>query len=176
MLLTLTPAGIIDYVSPQWTVEFGHAVGEVLNQRFERFVHPDHRAGCVASIGQVFASGTRQNGVEYQALCKNGRYLWCSAKSSLLKDPSSGAVTLIGLVRNISKSKAGQQALQWSVSLLNATIESAAHGVLAAVSYTHLDVYKRQERQFAAEQDQIDAQLGVMLNRIDLYLALGGGL
>ena len=134
VLLTLTPAGIIDYVSPQWTVEFGHAVGEVLNQPFERFVHPDHRAGCVASIGQVFASGTRQNGVEYQALCKNGSYLWCSAKSSLLKDPSSGAVTLIALVRNISKSKADQQALQWSVSLLNATIESAAHGVLAVNS------------------------------------------
>lgn len=33
-----------------------------------------------------------------------------------------------------------------------------------------------EERQFAAEQGQIDAQLGVMLNRIDLYLALGGGL
>ena len=33
-----------------------------------------------------------------------------------------------------------------------------------------------EERQYAAEQGQIDAQLGVMLNRINLYLALGGSL
>ncbi|MFZ4623088.1 MAG: PAS domain S-box protein, partial [Rhodoferax sp.] len=143
VLFTLTPEGNLDYVSPQWSAEFGHDLGDVLNQPFTRFVHPDDQAACQANIKQVLESGTRQNGLKYRALCKDGSYLWCSANGVRLNDESTGQVSFVGLARNISQGKANQQALTASLSLLNATLESTASGVLAVNSQGHIVLWNR---------------------------------
>lgn len=105
VLFTLTPNGSLDYVSPQWSAEFGHDLGDVLNQPFTRFVHPDDQAGCLAGIKQAFESGTRQNGLEYLVGFQDGSYLWCSANGVQLNDGAPDRLVLSGWRATSAKAK-----------------------------------------------------------------------
>ncbi|MBK5277070.1 MAG: PAS domain S-box protein [Desulfuromonadales bacterium] len=105
IVFALTSTGEFIYVSPNWTDVFGYEVSETVGRSFVPFVHPDDVPASFAFMQQVFETGQKQSGVEYRVLCKNGAYLWYKANASLLKDPDTDAVSLIGIGRDITERK-----------------------------------------------------------------------
>ncbi len=130
ILFTLTPDGVFEYVSPQWTTIIGHDVNEVIGQFFTNFIHPEDVTICVAAMRRIFETGTTHGGIEYRVRRKDGSYLWSSANGSLIKDASTGSVKVVGIGRDINQIKCDQQALKSSMSLLNTVIESTDYGIL----------------------------------------------
>jgi PAS domain S-box-containing protein len=51
---------------------------------------------------KAFTTGEKQSGVEYRVLCKGGRYVWYTANASPIVDPVTGALTFVGIGRDIS--------------------------------------------------------------------------
>ncbi len=130
VVFTLNTHGVFEYVSPQWTRSIGHELHEVIGQPFTLFIHPDDVAACQGFMQRILESGHQHAGVEYRIRCKDGHDLWCSASGSQIKDEVTGVVTLIGVGRDISRGKRDRQALEETVSLLNATLESTDYGIL----------------------------------------------
>ncbi len=129
VLFSFTPDGVVDYVSPQWTILLGHDEQEIVGQLFTQFIHPEDVCVCLAAAQRIIETGTSQNGIEYRVRHKDGSYKWYSANCSCSQDPSTGLVKLIGMARDVHQSKLDQQALQSSLSLINATFEAINIGI-----------------------------------------------
>ena len=130
VLFMMTPDGVFDYVSPQWTTLIGHEVHEVVGQSLTLFVHPEDVSICVAAVQSLLETGISQSGIEYRVRRKDGSYMWSCANGSLIRDPSTGLVKLIGMARDIHQSKLDQQAVLSSMSLLHATFDAISNGIL----------------------------------------------
>ncbi len=143
VLFTLTSEGVFEYVSPQWTLSLGHDQSEVIGQAFTDFVHPEDVLNCLAFMQRILDTGRKHAGVEYRMHRKDGSYLWCSASGSLMKDESTGSVTLVGIGHDISKSRQAKQALQESLSLQNATLESTDYGILVVDINRHVTCHNQ---------------------------------
>ncbi len=125
ILFSITPDGVFDYVSPQWTRLLGHAEHDVVGQLFVQFIHPEDVSICVAAVQHILETGSSLSNVEYRARHKDGHYVWHSSNGSCLKDEATGLVKLVGVARDIHQSKLNQQALQSSVSMLKRAEQAA---------------------------------------------------
>ena len=112
VLFALTPSGLFSYVSPQWTTAFGYASDETLGQHFQSFVHPDDIPKCLKFLQRLMETGKKQDGIEYRVRCKNGTSIWYMANASLLKDPLTEALSLVGIGRDITLLKLADDAVR----------------------------------------------------------------
>ncbi len=110
VLFALTPSGLFSYVSPQWTTAFGYESIETIGQQFQSFVHPDDVPYCQTFLQRLMENGDKQSGVAFQVKCKDGHYLWYMANASLLKDPLTETLSLIGIGRDITLLKLTEDA------------------------------------------------------------------
>ena len=78
---------------------------------------------------RVFETGQKQSGVEYRVRCKNGEYLWYKANASLIHDPASGTLTLIGIGRDISGRKAAEETLRQSEERFSAAFHASPDAI-----------------------------------------------
>ncbi len=129
VLFALTPSGIFSYVSPQWKRAFGYEISETIGQPFTPFVHPDDIAGCFEFLQRVISTGTKQSGVEYRVLCKNGCYLWYTANASFITDPVDGTPMLVAIGRDITERKLTEEALRQSEEKFSAAFRSSPDAI-----------------------------------------------
>ena len=129
VVFALTPAGEFSYVSPNWTEAFGYALEETIGKPFPPFVHPDDVPGCLEFMRRVFETGQKQSGVEYRVRSRSGEYLWYKANASLIHDPTSGALTLIGIGRDISGLKAAEETLRQSEERFSAAFHASPDAI-----------------------------------------------
>jgi len=130
VIFALTPEGIFSYVSPNWKEAFGHELAETVGQPFAPFVHADDVPVCHEFMQRVFETGQKQSGVEYRVLCKNGRFLWYKANASLITDPTSGAVTLVGIGRDITERKNSEAILRQSEEKFSTVFHASPDAII----------------------------------------------
>jgi len=114
IVYTLSPSGILTYVSPNWEVTLGHDVRDVIGQSFTRFVHPDDVPACRRFLEQALATGGRAGRIEYRVQHKDGSWRWHSSSGSTLVDDTSTLTSYIGIARDITTRKQAEQALSMS--------------------------------------------------------------
>ncbi len=125
VLFALTPEGCFDYVSPQWSIVFGHEQSETIGHPFSLFIHPDDVPGCFLFMERAFTTGEKQSGIEYRVRCKDGTYLWYTANASPVTDPLNGALILIGIGRDISARIQMEETLRSSEELYHTLVETS---------------------------------------------------
>ncbi len=111
IIYTLSPDGVLTYVSPNWTEILGHETSEVVNTSFVPFVHPDDLQRCLAFLEEVFSTGERRGPVEYRVQHKDGRYRWHTSNAALLDAPD-GSKVYVGIARDVTEHKEAEVALQ----------------------------------------------------------------
>jgi PAS domain S-box-containing protein len=148
VLFALTPAGVFSYVSPQWKVAFGYEPCETIGQPFMPFVHPDDVPGCLAFLQLVLDTGEQQSGIEYRVLCRDGRYLWYRANASLVKDPVTGAATVVGIARDIAEHKQLEEFLEESREKFRCLSDAAYEAIFISEKGLCLEQNKRAEELF----------------------------
>jgi len=130
VLFALTPNGIFSYVSPNWTTAFGYEPEETIGQAFIPFVHPDDVSGCMEFMHRTFETGNKQSGVEYRVRCKDGKHLWYKANASLITDPYTGTVTLVGIGRDITEIRHAEQVLRQSEEMFSSVFHASPDAII----------------------------------------------
>jgi PAS domain S-box-containing protein len=130
IVFALTSDGTFTYVSPNWTEAFGYALHETIGKPFAPFVHPDDIPACLEFMRLVFESGKKQSGVEYRVRSKDGRYLWYRANASPVTDAATGAVTLLGIGRDITELKKSEEIMRLSEARFSAVFHASPDAII----------------------------------------------
>jgi len=129
IVYSLTADGIFTYVSPNWTEILGHDVNDVVGQSLEAFVHPEDIPSCRAFLESVVLKGTKQAGIEYRVLHKNGSWRWHTSNASPVKDKDGIILTYMGIARDITDHKLAEEALRESEEKYRLVVENAGEAI-----------------------------------------------
>jgi PAS domain S-box-containing protein len=114
IIYSLTPEGILSYVSPNWTHILGHDVLEVEGKPFASFLNPEDLPACLGIFNKAIATGQKQAGIPYRVKHQDGSWRWHTSNVSVLREADGNIPHLIGIARDISEYKQAHQALQES--------------------------------------------------------------
>ena len=129
VLFALTPTGIFSYVSPQWKTTFGYELYETIGQPFIAFVHHDDVSACLEFMHRLVNTGKKQSGVEYRVLSKDGTYQWYKANASIISDPVTETLTIVGIGRDITERKQAEETLRQSEEKFSAAFRASPDAV-----------------------------------------------
>lgn len=135
--------GTLRYVSPSIERILGYAPAERIGMSAFELIHPYD----LPHVRSVFAEGIRIPGLlrtlEYRIRHRDGS--WCTLQSigsNLLELPAVAAVVVNS--RDITLQKAVEEERERSLSLLSATLEATADGILVVDNAGHLVSYNQQ--------------------------------
>ncbi|MDP3283220.1 MAG: PAS domain S-box protein, partial [Desulfobacterales bacterium] len=121
------------YFSNQWKAMLGHAsheVGDTLDE-WDRRVHPEDKTTVYADLERHFRRETEIYQNEHRLLCKDGSYKWILDRGKVIEwTEDEKPRRVIGTHTDITERKRAEEALKASLSLLNASLESTADGIL----------------------------------------------
>jgi PAS domain S-box-containing protein len=105
--------GRFRYVSPAIEAVLGYVPEELVGERFSDFMHPDDVEGVREAFAAYAAAdaGTVPPRVPYRGITKGGVVIWLEAHPKLIRDTSGRPVEFQDVVRDISDTKALEDAL-----------------------------------------------------------------
>jgi PAS domain S-box-containing protein len=121
------------YLSPGFMHVVGYNPGEIeLNcQVWEEHVHPEDLRVALNSLQEHLTGNTPSFECEYRVRTKQGPYLWALSRGRVVsRAPDGTPRRIVGAVSDITAKKLAQAALEESLSLHKATLESTADGIL----------------------------------------------
>jgi PAS domain S-box-containing protein len=130
---------IYDYDIISGRIEWGGAVKEVTGFSPEAFpagigdweemIHPDDRAATVRLLASARRTGARFQ-AEYRFRRRAGGFRRIRDVGVFVRGPGGRITRMLGTMTDISKRQKAEEALERSLSLLKATLESTADGIL----------------------------------------------
>ncbi|MEJ7932980.1 diguanylate cyclase [Sphingobium sp. AN558] len=105
--------GVIQYASPSVTDQIGINPASLIGRSALDLISPEDRAAVVVTHRRALAHGDDVHKVEFRSL-GSGRYdgKWCEVVMRAILDDCGAPVGVVGTVRDISRHKALQEALQ----------------------------------------------------------------
>ena len=126
---SLTPEGVLTYVSPNWTESMGYDVDEFIGKLvIEELVHPDDMANCMALLTQTFLTGKKNGGIEFRIKHKDGNWRWHTFSLSPLFDRNGIFTCIVGISRDITVNKQFKSALEETEHFLYESQQAANIG------------------------------------------------
>jgi len=105
--------GVRRFVSPAARALYGYEPEEMLGSNTFGAAHPDDRHLLTEAFEQLM-SGEPSAVAEVRAQCKGGEYTWVETHMRLVQDPLTGELRVLGLVRDVSRRHAIEQAIRES--------------------------------------------------------------
>jgi PAS domain S-box-containing protein len=118
IIVAISPAGVFQYVSPNWRAILGHRPSRVLGDSYERYIHPDDIGACRDFLNRIVSTRTRRGGVEYRVRHADGSWRWHAASGSPRLDARGAVSALIVISRDITERKRSEQRLRENVKLM----------------------------------------------------------
>ena len=103
VIYTLSPDGVITFVSPSWTALLGHPADQVVGRPLQLFVHPDAHAECLGWLRRMTETGQRCGGVEYRVQHCDGTWRWQNASAVPVFDEEGTIVGFEGTAIDITE-------------------------------------------------------------------------
>ena len=121
--------GAFRYLSPSVTRISGYSAEELSGRTFHEFVHPDDLQAVADSFSALLQKPRSRTVLQLRYRHKNGSWRWVeSIGTNMLEEPAVRAI--VANYRDITDSKRAEEAQKGSISLLQATLESTADGIL----------------------------------------------
>ena len=108
----------------------GRTEAELLGRRDQELTHPDDRQGDVDAAWRILRGEISTWQCEKRFLRPDGSVIWAIANLTFLRDEDGNPVSWVGQFQDISERKRDEKALQETLSLLAATLDATADGVL----------------------------------------------
>lgn len=112
IIYTLTPEGVLSYVSPSWAAELGHSVEEVTGTHIREYLHPDDMARCLSFLEEVLVSGEPRGGIEYRVRRRDGSWRWHTSNAAPLRDDRGDVNAFLGIARDITDRRAMEERIR----------------------------------------------------------------
>ena len=136
--------GTMSFMSPSFAVMMGYPVGDVLGRPFASIIHPDDLAVCMTVMQKAMATGRFVQGLEFRMRHIDGSWHWFNSNGVAIKDDAGQVQEFEGTASDITQRKLAQQALNSSVALLNATLESIHEGIVVVDTQGAVTQWNRQ--------------------------------
>ena len=121
--------GMPTLVSENVATLLGFTVEEAMSREWWiNGLHPDDRTAAMNSTRETIEAGTSHT--EYRMRHRNGSYRWISDYRRLVRGADGNPLELVGVWTDISERKQAELALEDSLSILRATLESTKDGIL----------------------------------------------
>ena len=117
--------GIRRFISPASRALYGYEPEEMMRSDMFGAAHPDDRPLLAAAVERLKA-GTERAVVELRARRKAGDYIWVESHMRLVLDPLSGEARMLGLVRDVSRRHAIEQAVRESEAQFRTLADSVS--------------------------------------------------
>ena len=126
--LTLTEEWIS--VNQRYCEITGYSRAEMLGLRLEDLTHPDDLGATREFIGRIRTGELPEYRMEKRYVRKDGRIIWVHLVVSIVRSASGAPLYLVVFVDDITERRLAQQEASRMFSLLRATLESTADGIL----------------------------------------------
>ncbi len=130
-------------VNPAFCRMTGYLEEELKTLSFTSFILPDHSVEDKVSLKQLIDGEIPVFHSEKRYLCKDRSVIWGSTTMSVIRDNIDDIKYFIAMVEDITMRKQAEAELEKSFSLIKATLESTADGILVVsndgriVQYNH---------------------------------------
>ncbi len=119
VIYSMTPDGIVTYVSPRWTDVLGYDTSEILGKSFELILPPEELPAAHEFLRQILMGEINKNGIEYQVRHKDGTLQWHNSTVSPVRDSKGNIVSFLGISHDITERKRDVEALRQANKKLN---------------------------------------------------------
>ncbi|AFV25023.1 multi-sensor hybrid histidine kinase [Methanolobus psychrophilus R15] len=135
VIWTMDIDGRFTYISPSVQKLRGYTPEEVLKQRPSELLTPvslKHYLEGIRLVKEAIHKGKSfpANRIELEQPCRDGSTVWTEATISGIYNEQGAFVGILGVSRDITERKRADDELKYSISLLNASLESTADGIL----------------------------------------------
>ncbi|MFL5636506.1 MAG: PAS domain S-box protein [Gemmatimonadaceae bacterium] len=108
----------------------GYTREEILNLKVEDLSHPDDAAASVEFMRRIRAGELPEYKIEKRYLRKDGSVVWVNLTVSIVRSALGDPLYLVEFIEDITQRREAQSEASRSLSLLRATLESTADGIL----------------------------------------------
>ena len=108
----------------------GYTREEILALRAEDFTHPDDVAPSLDFLRRIRSGELAEYKIEKRYIRKDGRLIWVNLTVSTVRSVSGDPMYIVAFIEDITERREAQTEASRSVSLLRATLESTADGIL----------------------------------------------
>ncbi|MDD1772949.1 MAG: PAS domain S-box protein [Methanomassiliicoccales archaeon] len=130
VIYTITPDGMMTYVSPSWTTMLGYDVTEYLGGTFKKVIHKDDLELCDGFLRRTVETGVRQPAIEYRVVHKDGSIRWHRSNLIPSFDENGKLATLFGSAVDITEYKLAMGSLALANRKLNLLSSITRHDIL----------------------------------------------
>lgn len=108
-------------------------------------LHPEDKARVTHAIAEYLNGTESSYSVEFRMRCKNGSWKWILARGMLAsRDEQGNPLRMVGTHSDLTNRKQAEQEMAEKTSLLVATLESTADGILVVDSAGKITSYNQQ--------------------------------
>jgi len=138
------------YVSPSVTPLSGYSVEEALNQKMKDFMTPDSFAKAMGSFQKSAALAKTKKDIEippmeYEYIRKDGSTFWGEIRVTFLRDLEGRAVSVQGVLRDISERKRAEEEMRVKDNAIASSINGIAivdlEGNLTYANHSFLEMW-----------------------------------
>ena len=165
IIYTISPEGVITFVSPSWKKFLGHNYNEVVGRHFSSFVYKDDIPICEHFMQKAVGSKTVQSSLECRIFHKDGTIHWHRSIMSPVYDTEQNITSFVGNSVDFTEIKLAEEALKRSESLLSHIIEFLPDATLAVDLEGKIISWNK------AMEDMTGVSAGVMLGKGDYEYA-----
>jgi PAS domain S-box-containing protein len=108
----------------------GYSREEILGFKVEHLTHPDDVPASLEFIRRIRAGELPEYRIEKRYIRKDGTVIWVNLTVSIVRAVDGQPLYLVGFIEDITDRRAAQAEASRSLSLLRATLESTADGIL----------------------------------------------
>jgi len=155
----------------------GYSREEILQLKLEELTHPDDVSASLEFIRRIRCGELPEYRIEKRYIRKDGAVIWVNLTVSIVRSVNGDPLYLVGFIEDITQRREAQAEAGRSLSLLRATLESTADGILVVdldgkiLSFNQkmADMWVIPAETFASGDDQraINAALEKLVNPDD---------
>jgi PAS domain S-box-containing protein len=142
MIMTGKDMGIIKANSAFCSM-LGYAEEDLIGMTFRNFTHPDHISNDDVSLLRLVAKDLPVYHTEKRYIRRDGTIIWGSTTVTLIRNKKGEFQFSLAMIEDISARKTARAELDRSFSLLKATLESTADGILVVDTNGKIIQYNR---------------------------------
>ena len=112
IIYTITPEGLMTFVSPAWKLQLGHEPSEIIGRDFRPLVHHEDVPVCEDLLRRTAETRTIQPGIEYRVFHRDGTLRWHRSVITPVFDDHHSPTLFVGNAVDITPHRIAEERIR----------------------------------------------------------------